>query len=101
MGLPQLADSRAMRRNRVCKRGTILLGAQFSEIDCILCDFHEHGAELKAPQDTFLPGEFLLYVPQDDKAYRCRLAWRRKDRIGVEISGAEPKPRWQYGRAGN
>lgn len=99
MGLAeqQNADSRREYRRRVIKGASILNGVKNSEVACVVRNMHKNGAELKAPVEAMIPQEFLLYVPVDGIAYRCRLRWRAGERLGVEFTGTEPKPHWHYG----
>ena len=92
-----LAPPAREHRQRVFKGASILLGIKASEIACMLRNMHAHGAELKVPIEQILPERFLLYVPVDGVAYRCRLCWRKNDRAGIAIEGTEPKPHWHYG----
>jgi hypothetical protein len=57
----------------------------------------EAAAELICPST---PAEFLLYVPVDGVAYRSILRWREKDRVGIQFTGTEPKPKLHYGWPG-
>ncbi|MBZ9671086.1 PilZ domain-containing protein [Mesorhizobium sp. ES1-3] len=84
-------------RPRVLKGGTIITGIRNSEIGCMVRDQHAGGAELKIPLESRVPDQFLLYVPLDGVAYRCEVRWRRNDRIGVQFTGTEPKPKRHYG----
>lgn len=52
---------------------------------------------MKVSPDARVPAEFLLYVPVDGVAYRATLRWREKDRVGVQFTGTEPKPKLHYG----
>lgn len=93
----QASENREKRRQRVLKGATILTAMTRSEIQVVIRNMHDGGAELKAPADVSVPADFLLYVPSDGIAYRAHVRWRRQDRIGVSFSGTEPKPRWHYG----
>jgi hypothetical protein len=84
-------------RPRVLKGGSIITGIQNSEVSCMLRNQHEGGAELKIPLEARVPDRFLLYVPLDGVAYRCEVRWRRNDRIGVQFTDTEPKPKLHYG----
>ncbi|TSE13254.1 PilZ domain-containing protein [Mesorhizobium intechi] len=84
-------------RPRVLKGGTVITGIQNSEIAVMLRNQHAGGAELKIPIEARVPDRFLLYVPLDGVAYRCEVRWRRNDRIGVQFTGTEPKPKLHYG----
>ncbi|ESY72635.1 PilZ domain-containing protein [Mesorhizobium sp. M0051] len=84
-------------RPRVLKGGSIITGISNSEVGCTLRNQHESGAELKIPLEARVPDRFLLYVPLDGIAYRCEVRWRHNDRLGVQFTGTEPKPRLHYG----
>jgi hypothetical protein len=79
------------------KGGTIITGIQNSEISCTLRNQHEGGAELKVAPESRVPDHVLLYVPVDGIAYRSKVRWRRNDRIGIQFTGTEPKPKPHYG----
>lgn len=89
-------EHRSERRPRALKGASILTGINNSEIPCTIRNMHEHGAELNVPRDAPVHSEFLLYVPVDGIAYRSVIKWRHGDRLGVEFTGTEPKPRWRY-----
>ncbi|MEO9611887.1 MAG: PilZ domain-containing protein [Nitratireductor sp.] len=84
-------------RNRVLKRATILTGIANSEIACVVRNMHAHGAEIRVPDGTRVPEDFLLYVPLDGVAYRASLRWRRGNQAGLVFSGSTAKPSWHYG----
>lgn len=83
-----------IHRTRVLKGGTILLGIDRSSISCTVRNMNEGGAELRVPADTAVPPSFLLYVAHDGLCFRCEQRWRRGERMGVEFTGTEPRPRW-------
>ncbi len=85
------------RRRRVFLKGTILRGVKNSEIVCLLRDVSEFGARLKIGIDQHVPEEFLLALPHEGKAYRCKITWRKGPDIGVVFQGSEPIPHWHYG----
>ncbi|MGX7872594.1 PilZ domain-containing protein [Mesorhizobium sp. ORM6] len=84
-------------RPRVLKGATIITGIQNSEVSCMMRNQHANGAELKIPIEARVPDRFLLYVPLDGVAYRSEVRWRRNDRIGVQFTGTESKPKLHYG----
>lgn len=90
-------NQRGDQRKRVFLKGTILRGVRHSETVCLLRDVSETGARLKVGIDQPVPEEFLLALPHEGKAYRCRLAWRNGPDAGVVFMGSEPIPRWHYG----
>lgn len=87
------AEPQREHRPRVLKGGTIITGIQNSEVGVLLRNQHAGGAELKVPLEARVPDRFLLYVPVDGIAYRCEVRWRRNDRVGVQFTGTEPKPK--------
>jgi len=90
-------EHRREHRQRVLKGGTIITGIQNSEISSTVRNQHEGGAELKVAADARVPDRFLLYIPVDGIGYRSEVRWRRNDRIGVQFTGTEGKPKLHYG----
>jgi hypothetical protein len=88
---------RSKVRKRVLKGAAIIQSVTTSEINCVLRNQSELGAELKVPPDAAVPNSFQLYVAVDGIAYDCVVRWRNGDRIGVEFVGRGPKPRHHYG----
>ena len=84
-------------RQRVLKGATIIQSVTTSEIECVLRNQTENGAELKVPQGAMVPSSFQLYVAVEGIAYDCVVRWRRNDKIGVEFVGRGPKPKHHYG----
>jgi hypothetical protein len=83
-------------RQRVLKGATIIWGVNRSDISCIVKNQNAEGAGLVVPEENRIPQEFLLWIPTDGVAWRCRLRWRRGDRAGVSFHGSQPKPDWHY-----
>jgi hypothetical protein len=90
-------ENRREYRQRVLKGATIIKGISNSEIGCQVRNQHVGGAELRVSAEARVPEEFLLYVPADGLAYRSQLRWRKNERVGVQFTGSEPKPRLHYG----
>ncbi|MER8503624.1 PilZ domain-containing protein [Mesorhizobium sp. M0833] len=95
--MPEGAETRRDHRQRVLKRATIIISITSSEISCTMRNQHAGGAELKLPAETRIPTEFLLYVPVDGVAYRSVVRWRKNEKVGIQFTGVEPKPRLHYG----
>ncbi|RVD57599.1 PilZ domain-containing protein [Mesorhizobium sp. M2D.F.Ca.ET.185.01.1.1] len=95
--MPDETLPRREHRQRVLKGAAIITSITNSEISCSIRNQHAGGAELKVPVEARVPPEFLLYVPVDGVAYRCVMRWRKNERIGVQFTGTETKPRLHYG----
>jgi hypothetical protein len=68
----------------------IAYGDDNTLVPCSLLDVSQSGARLLVPGNEDLPSEFLLLLSEHGRARRqCRVAWRRRDRIGVEFTLAE------------
>ena len=91
------SENRRKHRPRVLKGATIILSNNVSEIACTVSNQHDGGAELYVQGYLALPSDFLLYIPLAGFAYRTVVRWRKGDRIGVQFTGTEPKPRRHYG----
>jgi hypothetical protein len=53
---------------------------------CVIIDMSETGAQLEAPADVVVPGEFSLLVGGNSHVRRhCKLVWRSGNRIGVNF----------------
>ena len=97
VGSGPVADARRRYRRRVLKGATIIKTLVDSEIECLIRNQHEDGAELKIDPDSHVPSSFLLYVAADGVAYRAEVKWRHGERVGVQFTGAVPKPPFHYG----
>lgn len=99
MALPQHSEHRHDLRRRVYKGASILSGIDNSEVQCLIRNMSDGGAELRITPGPPIPGEFLLYVPIDDVCYKAVVRWRDGARIGVMFAGKAEKPHWHYGGA--
>lgn len=52
-------------------------------IDCAVRNLSEKGAALEAARVVGIPAEFSLVVRSDDFNRKCRVVWRKLNRIGV------------------
>lgn len=91
------SENRRKMRPRVLKGATIILSNNQSDIRCTVRNQHEDGAEIYIPGVLALPDEFLLYIPLDGVAYRASVRWRKGERLGLQFTGTEPKPKRHYG----
>jgi hypothetical protein len=74
-------ENRRAFRRRVFKGGTIEFDqAAFS---CAVRNMSEAGASLDVPHTQSIPHEFTLTIVNDHLSRRCRVIWRKENRIGV------------------
>lgn len=52
---------------------------------CMVVDMSTGGACLQGFESTRLPEPFMLSISGLGVRHKCRIAWRSKDRIGVEF----------------
>ncbi|CAN7685099.1 PilZ domain-containing protein [Mesorhizobium caraganae] len=76
-------ERRSHIRDLVLKEATIDSGDV--SINCLVCNQHAHGAELRVKADIAIPDRFMLHVPVDRTSYRAVVRWRRKERLGVQL----------------
>jgi hypothetical protein len=70
----------------------IAYGDDRSLVPCTLLDVSQSGARLMLPGNEDVPDKFVLLLSEHGRASRqCRVAWRRKDKVGVEFVIAEVK----------
>ena len=86
------AEYRIETRQRVFLKGRIVFNNGASSMDCLVRDMSATGARVSLSETTTLPEAFELYIPQKDRTYRCKLAWRREDGVGVNFVDEQPKP---------
>ena len=76
-----MSENRIAPRKRVLKAGEIEFGG--GAIDCVVRNLSETGAALSVESPVGIPAEFNLIVASDHVNRRCRLAWRKENRIGI------------------
>src|SRR5215217_7096940 len=70
----------------------IAYGDDRTLVPCTLLDVSQSGARLMLPGNEDVPDNFMLLLSEHGRARRqCRIAWRRKDKVGVEFVIAEDK----------
>jgi len=76
-------DNRGSFRYRTHREGKILLG-KGNTINCIVRDISTKGAGLELATAATIPDEFILYIPQQNQRFHCRVVWRKENKIGVQ-----------------
>ena len=82
--LVRMSEHRIAPRKRVLKAGTIEFGG--GGIDCIVRNLSDTGAALSVESPVGIPSEFNLVVVADEVNRRCRVVWRKENRIGITFS---------------
>jgi len=76
-----MVETRITTRHRVLKAGTIEFGN--NAINCVIRDLSITGAALEVPNQTGIPAQFTLVVPDDGLRLPCTVVRRGGYRIGV------------------
>src|SRR5690349_11474248 len=80
-------DLRYHRRERVLKKGRIILGLH-SVIDVMVRNISSTGAQLQIPVGTVLPPSFELALVADELLFPTQLRWIRGEKVGVQFTAA-------------
>jgi hypothetical protein len=76
-----MMNKRTAPRRRILKAGSIVFGG--AGIDCTVRSLSETGAALEVASVVGIPTEFALVVQSEAFNRKCRVVWRKLDRIGV------------------
>jgi hypothetical protein len=83
-----LNTTRTAARQRVLKAGTIAFSG--AGIDCTVRNLSETGAALEVASVVGIPTEFSLVISSDSVNRKCRVVWRKLNRIGVAFDKDAP-----------
>lgn len=78
------ADLRHASRQKTFAGGKIIINKN-STYNCVVKSRSEQGFGLKMGSTNGIPDEFTLVDELKDKRYLCRVVWRRRTALGVEI----------------
>jgi hypothetical protein len=76
-----MVETRHAPRYRVLKAATIDFGG--GAIDCTIRNLSITGAAIEVPNQTGIPENFILVMPDDGLHLPCHVVWRNGYRIGV------------------
>src|SRR6266851_3287792 len=76
-----MTNKRTVPRQRVLKAGTIMFGG--AGIDCSVRNLSKTGAALEVASVVGVPTDFSLIIQSDNFNRKCRVVWRKLNRIGV------------------
>jgi hypothetical protein len=82
-----MTNKRTVPRQRVLKAGSIIFGG--AGIDCSVRNLSEKGAALEVASVVGIPTDFLLIIQSDNINRRCRVVWRKLNRIGVAFEQSD------------
>ncbi len=72
-------------RPRTLLSGKLVFGLHSLTADCAIRNLSSGGAKLQTSLAASLPREVWLIVIKRNLAYRCRLAWRRGEEVGLRF----------------
>jgi UV DNA damage repair endonuclease len=80
----RMNENRKSIRRRVLKSATI----EFDDraYSCAVRDMSDTGANLDVPHALAIPHEFKLVTETDQASRRCRVIWRKENRLGVAFA---------------
>jgi hypothetical protein len=80
-----MEERRRYQRHRTFKAGEITFAGRSAAIDCMVKNLSDHGAGLDVASPIGIPDEFDLMLKGDHTMRRCRVIWRKAQKIGVEF----------------
>jgi len=78
-------NRRSEHRERVLRRGRIVLGDGYSTIDCLVRDISPHGARVTVQEGLAVPHNFNFRMLDTGRAYAAVRRWQRGLSIGLEF----------------
>ena len=85
-------NCRAEHRNRVFKRGRIILGDGYSTIDCVVRDLTTRGARITVEDNVALPFDFTFSLLDTGAVHVAIRRWQRGRSMGIEFSASVLSP---------
>jgi two-component system cell cycle response regulator len=82
-------DRRKERRQRVLKRGQIVLNEMHSVVDCTIRDLTAEGARLRVEGHFTAPGHFDLMILGSGDLRHAHLRWQKGKELGVAFTGRQ------------
>jgi hypothetical protein len=79
-----MQERRKVTRTRVLKAAKVLV-RKSSVIDCVAQDLTSRGASLEVSNANDLPERLDLTLDAGHSIRRCRLVWRKLNKVGVEF----------------
>jgi hypothetical protein len=80
-----MAELRKQRRTQTFKGAKISFRKRSAVISCMVRSLSSDGAGLEVVSQNDIPGTFDLALDNDKSFRPCRVAWRKRNRIGVQF----------------
>lgn len=78
-------EQRDNRRNRTYLGGKIVINDSASVIDCLVRNKSETGCQVIVEHHDGIPENFELKIPTTGERFKCTIAWRRMEKIGLKF----------------
>jgi hypothetical protein len=82
-GVRRGENRRRERRNRVLKRGVVVINDGFSTMNCMIRDLSSHGARITLEGDFTAHARFSLLVVETGERFPAERRWQKGRDVGV------------------
>ncbi|WP_264046640.1 pilus assembly protein PilZ [Methylobacterium flocculans] len=76
-------NRRGSRRSDAFRIGSLAPGVNAAEIDCLVWDQSETGAQIEVETPDGVPDAFVLSMTAYARPRHCRVVWRRGRKLGI------------------
>lgn len=83
-------ERRKLPRHRTLKAGLIAFN-RAATIECRVRNLSEIGACLDVAGQVGIPDEFMLVIEHEQLKKKCRVIWRKPNRLGVEFAARQDR----------
>lgn len=80
------ANLRKSPRRNAFKIGVIQIDSCSDDIECLIWNYSENGAQLEPLCIEALPNEFELFVDEEGPRRSCFVIWREGRKVGVTFT---------------
>ncbi|NKB54531.1 MAG: hypothetical protein GKR97_20390 [Rhizobiaceae bacterium] len=81
----QFRERRKFERLPVEIGANAIMANSETSFDCTILDLSEGGAKVEIPEIDIIPVQFMLYVPETDQIYACKVVWRKDAFLGLQF----------------
>ncbi|WP_019903234.1 PilZ domain-containing protein [Methylobacterium sp. 77] len=79
-------NRRSASRKDAFRIGALSFGDRQADIDCLVWDQSETGAQIEVETPDAIPNEFTLVMTAYAKPRACTVVWRRERKLGVAFA---------------